>query len=424
MFIFSYFLHYLTTRVFKPSQSYLCYNTKMALLCVQNLTISGETMRKEWLIKLFLLINRFFFKLFSILPTRKKIIFLCDFGDNAHYTIKALNELGSTNIIVLKTARCREDFSNLRTLDILDFNVKNSFQYIKGIYHISTGTKIIVDNYFPILSVLPKKIECIQIWHAAGAIKKFALSDPSISYRPAPAVQRFRDVYDRMDKIVIGSEQMSKIFRLAFHKSTKAFIKTGVPRTDFFFDEQQISLAKSKLQEQYPEIIGKKVVLYAPTFRDFELTEQQIPINFTRIINELGEDYIFLIKLHPSVAKSLKKITHERIIVLENRVAINEVLTVTDYLISDYSSIPFEFAFFKKPQIFYPYDLDHYQMSRGFWSDYKTLVPGPIVDSDDELLHALLHVEFDEKIIEDYSKEWNMYSKGESSIQLAKYLLQ
>lgn len=381
-------------------------------------------MRKEWLIKLFLLINRFFFSWFSILPTRKKIIFLCDFGDNAHYTIKALNELNFTNIVVLKTARCREDFSDLETLDVIDFNIKNSFQYIRGISHISTGTKLLVDNYFPILSVLPKKIECIQIWHAAGAIKKFALSDPSISYRPAPAVQRFRDVYNRMDKIVVGSEQMSKIFRLAFHKPASSFIKTGIPRTDFFFDEQRIINTRKSLYEKYPDITGKKVVLYAPTFRDFELTEQQIPINFTRIINELGENYIFLIKLHPSVVKSLHQITHERIVVLENNVAINELLTVTDFLVSDYSSIPFEFAFFKKPQIFYPYDLDHYQMSRGFWSDYKTLVPGPVVDSDDELLHALLHVEFDEKIVEDYSNEWNIYSKGNSSKQLAQYLLQ
>lgn len=380
-------------------------------------------MTKEWLIKLFLFINGFFLKLFALWPTRKKIVFLCDFGDNAHYTIKALNELGFHNIIVLKTAKCREDFSDVKITECIDFNTKNGYPYIKGLYHIATSTKLLVDNYFPLLSVLPKKIVCIQLWHAAGAIKKFALSDPSISYRPASAVQRFRNAYERIDKIVVGSEQMSKIFRLAFHKSANAFIKTGIPRTDFYFNEEIISASREKMLTHYPIINGKKVILYAPTFRDFELQEQQIPINFTRIIRELGEEYVILVKLHPAVAHSLKNTNHERILILDNTSAISELLTVTDYLISDYSSIPFEFAFFNKPQIFYPYDLDNYRMSRGFWSDYKMLVPGPVVDSDDELLHALQHVDFDEKLIEDYSKEWNTYSKGNSSMKLAEYLL-
>ncbi|MBQ0140051.1 MAG: CDP-glycerol glycerophosphotransferase family protein [Kurthia sp.] len=380
-------------------------------------------MRKEWLIKLFLLINKLFFGLFSIFPTRDKITFLCDFGDNASYTIQALNNKGYTNIVVLTTNKCRTDFSQHTLLEQVPFEVKNGFKYIKGMYHLATSKTLLVDNYFPILSVLPARIECIQLWHAAGAIKKFALSDPSISYRSPAAVQRFRNVYARMDKIVVGSEQMSKIFRLAFHKAPNAFLRTGIPRTDFYFDEERIAETKKNITEQHPEIAGKKVVLYAPTFRDLELQNQSIPINFNRIINELGEAYILLIKLHPAVAHSLKNIHHERILVLDNSHAIDELLTVTDYLISDYSSIPFEFAFFEKPQIFYPYDIEQYRMSRGFWSDYKELVPGPVVESDDELIHAILHVAFDSRLLEDYSKQWNTFSKGHSSSTLADYLI-
>lgn len=380
-------------------------------------------MRKEWLIKLFLLINKIFFGLFSVLPSRDKITFLCDFGDNAHYTIRALNDKGYSKVVVLTTTKCREDFSQLTLIEQLPFEVKNSVKYIKGIYHLATSKTVLVDNYFPILSVLPAKVECIQLWHAAGAIKKFALSDPSISYRTATAVQRFRQVYSRMDKIVVGSEQMSKIFRLAFHKAPNAFLRTGIPRTDFYFDEPLIAATKLQITAQYPIIAQKKVVLYAPTFRDLELQNQQIPINFQRIITELGEDYVLLIKLHPAVAQTLKNIEHERILILDNSHAIDALLTVTDYLISDYSSIPFEFAFFEKPQIFYPYDIEQYRMSRGFWSDYKELVPGPVVESDDELIHAILHVEFDSRLLEDYSKQWNTFSKGHSSQTLAKYLI-
>lgn len=380
-------------------------------------------MRKEWLIKLFLLINKLFLGLFSVFPARNKITFLCDFGDNASYTIQALNTKGYTKIVVLTTNKCREDFSHLTIIEQIPFELKSGLKYIKGMYHLATSKTLLVDNYFPILSVLPARIECIQLWHAAGAIKKFALSDPSISYRSPAAVQRFRQVYARMDKIVVGSEKMSKIFRLAFHKAPNAFLRTGIPRTDFYFDEERINATKKHITQQHPEIAGKKVILYAPTFRDLELKNQLIPINFNRIIDELGDDYFLLIKLHPAVAHTLKNIHHERILVLDNSHAIDELLTVTDYLISDYSSIPFEFAFFEKPQIFYPYDIEQYRMSRGFWSDYKELVPGPVVESDDELLHAILHVEFDSRLLEDYSRQWNTFSKGHSSSNLADYLI-
>lgn len=380
-------------------------------------------MRKEWLIQLFLMINKSLFGLFSIFPSRKKVVFLCDFGDNANHTIKSLLHKDSHKIVVLKTAKCTEDFSQLKGIVTLNFEFKHLFDYIKGIYHIATSKKLLIDNYVPILTAIPKHIECIQLWHAAGAIKKFALSDPSISYRSPKAVQRFREVYDRMDKIVVGSEQMSKIFRLALHKEPDAFLRTGIPRTDFYFDEPAMMQARRELVKVYPQIVTKKVLLYAPTFRDFELQSQAIPINFSRIMDELGDDYLLLVKLHPAVKQSMQSLSHERIIVLDNHVPIHKLLTVTEFLISDYSSIPFEFAFFNKPQIFYPYDLDQYRMSRGFWSEYATMVPGPVVDSDDELIHTILHMDFDARVIEDYSAQWNTFSKGNSADQLAEYIV-
>lgn len=380
-------------------------------------------MTKELLIQLFLLINKFFFALFSIFPTRKKMVFLCDFGDNAAYTIQALNEQGYSDIIVLKTSRCNENFSKLNVKKIILFEMKDLRQYISGLYHISTCKTLLIDNYVPLLHVLPKHIECIQLWHAAGAIKKFALSDPSIAYRTPAAVRRFRKVYKRMDKVVVGSEQMAKIFRLAFHKDPDAFLRTGIPRTDFYFDESRVTEVRTRLFEKYPILREKKVLLYAPTFRDLELTTQQIPIHFTKLMQDVGDEYVLIIKLHPAVQHTVENLVNPQIIVLDNQVPIHEVLTVTDCLISDYSSIPFEYAFFNKPQIFYPYDLDQYRMSRGFWSDYPTMVPGPVVDSDEELVHAILHLDFDATVMQDYSSHWNTYSTGQSSKNLAEYLL-
>lgn len=380
-------------------------------------------MKKEWLIQLFLLINKLLFSLLSIFPTRKKMVFLCDFGDNAYYTIQALNEKGYSDIIVLKTSRCNENFEKLHVKKVISFEMKDLRRYIVGLYHIATCKTLLIDNYVPLLSVLPKHITCIQLWHASGAIKKFALSDPSIAYRTPAAVKRFHKVYKRMDKVVVGSEQMAKIFRLAFHKDPDAFLRTGIPRTDFYFDEKTVVATREQLFTQYPLLRKKKVLLYAPTFRDFELKTQQIPIHFTKLMQSIGEDYVLIIKLHPAVQDTVKDLVNPQILVLDNQVPIHEVLTVTDCLISDYSSIPFEYAFFNKPQIFYPYDLDQYRMSRGFWSDYQTMVPGPVVDSDEELVHAILHADFNSTVVSEYSSHWNTYSTGHSSKNLAEYLL-
>lgn len=382
-------------------------------------------MRKEWIITLFLIVNKIFFNTFKLSKKTNNIVFLCDFGDNAEYVTKELGRRGYKDVVVLKTGKCKTSFKDAGVREIVSFKPTKPFEYLRGLKRLATARTVLIDNYAAILSVchFNDEVEVIQLWHAAGAVKKFGMADPSLTYRTPRAIKRIAKVYEEMDKIVVGSPFMAQIFARAFQKESNAFLHTGIPRTDFFFDEKAKNEAMDKVYDTYPELRGKKVVLYAPTFRDNELSQQQIPLDFVNIASQLGDDYRFVIKLHPAVVHDLNAFRHPYIINVANKLSVNDLLLVTDYLVSDYSSIPYEFALLGKPQIFYPYDLEQYQMSRGFWDSYDQVVPGPVVDSDEELVHTLMHMDFDLPQVEQFAAKWNCYSDGHTAQKLVDYLL-
>ena len=133
---------------------------------------------------------------------------------------------------------------------------------------------------------------------------------------------------------------------------------------------------------------------------------------------ELKSDYILLLRLHPAVKIELDNKYPDFVIDVSSYQNLNDLLVVTDLLITDYSSIPFEFALLNKPMIFFAYDLDEYAHSRGFWEDYQELVPGPIVTDTDSLINCIEESHFDLNRVKSFADQWNQYSKGYSSERL------
>src|SRR5690606_35874298 len=122
---------------------------------------------------------------------------------------------------------------------------------------------------------------------AAGAVKQFGLKDPSNANRTPKAIARFQQVYNRFNHVVVGSEKMAEIFQQSFGLQADRMLRTGIPRTDFFFDEKTIAETRELLQRNYPIINKKKVILYAPTFRDHELHVGKIALDVTKMYEAL-----------------------------------------------------------------------------------------------------------------------------------------
>ena len=205
---------------------------------------------------------------------------------------------------------------------------------------------------------------------------------------------------------------MIPVFKKAFNLKDDQFLKTGIPRTDFFYDEAAKSVAIKAVYAAYPEIESKKVILYAPTFRRDELEGQEIGLEIEKMTAALGPEFMLLIRMHPAVKMNYVGTELAGVLDVSAYPNVNHLLLVTDYLLSDYSSMPYEFALLNRPQIFFPYDLEEYEKESGFWSSYEDVVPGPIVQSTDEIIELIRKDDFNLEEIAAFSSRWNRYSWG------------
>ena len=357
---------------------------------------------------------------------QNKYVFVSSFGDNIDYVVREVLRSTQSDVVILHSRNSNYSFDhlNLATQKIISFDRLNAINYFKTLYHLATAKQVFVDNYFAFLSVMNFKpgVECIQLWHAAGAVKKFGMEDPTFYDRTQSAQKRFQKVYARFDKVVVGSDSMIPIFKKAFNLKDEQFLKTGIPRTDFFFDEVAKADIINTVYRLILRLISKKVILYAPTFRRGELDGQEIGLEIEKLTSSLGRDYMVLIRMHPAVNMNYLNTQLSGVLDVSDYPNVNHLLLVTDYLISDYSSIPYEFALLNRPQLFYPYDLDDYAKESGFWSAYEEVVPGPIVQSTDEIIELISRDDFDLEKISAFSNEWNRYSNGNASSALVDYL--
>ncbi|MUK87365.1 CDP-glycerol glycerophosphotransferase family protein [Ornithinibacillus sp. L9] len=375
-------------------------------------------MAREFAISIYLVLFQLFFTIFKLFPQKKKTVCVASFGDNIYFTTRSLREISDQEIIILQDKSCSYPFDP-SIAEVIPFHFRYPFSFLRSIYHLATASTILVDNYYGFLAVTNFKEEttCIQLWHASGAIKHFGLTDPSIKNRSKRAHERFQKVYDQFDYITVGSEKMASVFRSNFNVQNERIIRTGIPRTDVFYNLEHTIKGNS-----IPTIKDKKVILYAPTFRDCQLKNYQLNLDIEQLYKELSDEYVLFIKVHPAVSYTLDTKYEDFVYDLTNYFDINHILLKTDLLITDYSSIPFEYALLKKPMIFYAYDMEEYSKKSGLIQNYQTEMPGPVVFSTADIIEKIKSQTYDLTKVEAFGLQWNEYSRGYSSMNVAKFI--
>lgn len=379
------------------------------------------TMTKEIVIAIYLGIVGFIFNTCKIFKLKDKTVFLASFGDNIQDVIEETLSATGTKAVVLKEPGCTFDFRHVADDNIIHFTPMNVIGFIRGVYHLATSRVVFVDNYHVILAACSFKKEtlCVQLWHANGAVKLFGRRDKSIISRPESAHRRFQKVYSNFHKIVVSSDHMAEIFKEAFGKDSDSILKTGMPRTDFFFDRRQLDEGERSIAERLPQTAGKTVIMYAPTYRNGGLSINTMELDLKMMGRELGDEYHLLLRAHPAVSFDGDPKT-AFVTDVSKGYGIEELLAATDILVTDYSSIPFEFSLLDRPMIFYPYDLEEYQNDPGIWFDYCKCVPGNIVMSSQELIEVINDEDFHIGNIGAFNHEWNEYADGSSTERLIK----
>lgn len=278
---------------------------------------------------------------------------------------------------------------------------------------LATAKYVFVDDASLILSSIPLRKETIAInlWHACGAFKKFGRSTAELKFGSSAATLDKYPNYENLTHVTVSSPEVIWAYEEAMHLPKGIVKATGVSRTDFFYDSEFVESRRQKLYEIMPEAKDKKVILYAPTFRGHVATAKSPDkIDFERFYQELGDEYVIVCKHHPFVKKppvipeELQHFARD----LTKDLSIEDLLCSADICISDYSSLVFEYSLFEKPMIFYAYDYDNYCDWRGFYYDYSEFTPGPVVQTEDELLDSIKNIDtqFDKQRVIDFKEKF------------------
>jgi len=382
---------------------------------------------RDIIITIYLFVFGVFFRLFKLLSLRNKIVIVVSFLENPLFIYNELQSRENIPEIVFLTHK--KHFTTLKSRNNSTFIIenKNLLHFFIGIYHLATAKEIVVDNYFGFLSATPfkKQARVTQIWHSVGAIKQFGAMDPTNSNRSKRAKKRFYKVYKSFDYVLTGSKMMGEIFKKAFLINDSQLLPFGVPRTDFFFDIESHKDIKKNLYKNYPNFRDKKIILFAPTFRRYETVSDGLNLDISKLYEPLSKDYILLVKLHPSIAGDIKidEAFSDFVYNLSSYPNINDLMLITDILVTDYSSLPMEFIFFQKPMIFYADDVQEYMNDNGLWEDYASSVPGGLATNETELIQAIIELEKSDNKLKSYYEKWVTYCDGSSSIRFVDFLL-
>lgn len=356
-----------------------------------------------------------------LFPMQQKVVFLISFEENPAAIIKQMElDKFTPNTIIFYDPRI--NVTNI-SRDFLKLKPKNIAQFIPLMFHLNTAKVVVTDNYFVELAGAKwrKGASCIQIWHANGALKKFGWEDKAAQKRTTADKKRFQAVYQRFTNVVVGSDEMVLIFQKSFLLDEKQLLKIGVPRTDYFFDKEKLK-ANYDWTFQSLNLSNRKQLLYAPTFRDDELQNTSLHLDIAEMERALGEEYQLILKLHPSISNDLEKLDSDFVVYVDKETPIETVLPVVDILITDYSSIPFEFALLEKPMIFYTYDLQAYDKARGLSDGFLETIPGNCVFTTVELIEEIKKASFDLEKVRQFALKWNKYSDGSSSERFVSLL--
>lgn len=262
---------------------------------------------------------------------------------------------------------------------------------------------ILVDDYMELLFKMPRRegTTLIQLWHACGAFKTFGCS--RMGKRGGQTLKSPN--HRTYDYATVSSQEIAKFYAEGFGLSPEKVVATGIPRTDIFFDEEYKEKVQEEFYQNYPKLKDKKIILFAPTFRGNGKNSGYYPVELfdvNKLYEQLGGEYAILIKHHPFVLNrnAIKKEYEDYIIDLSMNSELNDLLFITDVLITDYSSVVFEASLLKIPMLFYVFDLEQYIATRGFYYEFETFVPGKIASHFDEIAEAVLKDDLEQEKIE------------------------
>jgi CDP-ribitol ribitolphosphotransferase len=303
---------------------------------------------------------------------------------------------GNLRFIHDAMSRMRPNRRFVLLLERYDYGLLGKIAYLlrltRGAFHLATARLFVVDNaYFPVhVARHRRETTVVQVWHAAGALKRFGADEP-----PGSREVEREFLHRNYDWVVVGSQSAVEPYASALRTPPDRVVPLGVARTDFFFDEPAMAAARERIYERHPQLRDRKVVLYAPTFRGYGADKRPAQLLDGRALREaLPERFALVHKVHPVFrADDVDREGYD--VVMSADIDLNDAFCVADVFVTDYSSSVFEWALLRKPLVLLVNDLEAYEAAPGFYLDFRTEMIGEQCSTTEEVASVISAGEFD-----------------------------
>lgn len=293
---------------------------------------------------------------------------------------------------------------------------------LRSMYHLATGRVCVLDAYWPAISILKHKdsLKVIQMWHAIGKIKQSGYQTLGKDGGRSEKIAKLMKMHRGYDFVIAGAEAWNPFYKKSFGIDGKELRNFGLPRIDYLIESKKEN--QNRIYEAYPEFRGKKILLYAPTFR------RNIQLKWESLYEELfqgegGEDYILVIKGHPNQKIN---ITDEMAMVgvktCPDFKAV-ELLSVSDYLITDYSAIALEGAILRVPTLYFLYDYREYREKNGMNIDLYKEMPDCVFNNGKDLVNVIKSGEYNHEALNNYVERFLPKDLGHSTEKITDLIL-
>jgi len=277
-------------------------------------------------------------------------------------------------------------------------------------YYFATSKYWVSNMRQPLFLLKRDETVFLETWHGTP-LKKLVFDMKEVHSANPKYKQNFYYQSRAWDYLLSPNAYSSEIFRRAF-KFDKTLLEYGYPRNDILYAPDKEERAR-KIKQALGIPLDKKVILYAPTWRDDQYYKPgkykfDLCLDLDLMKEKLSDEYIVLLRLHYFIADHIDVSKYDGFAFnLSKYDDIADLYLISDILITDYSSVFFDFANLKRPILFYTYDLEKYRDTlKGFYLDIEKEAPGPLLMTSEEVVNAILHID---EIKEEFSEIYDEF---------------
>ncbi|WP_026832075.1 CDP-glycerol glycerophosphotransferase family protein [Exiguobacterium undae] len=343
------------------------------------------------------------YRLFQKLPVQKNLVLFESFlGRGYSDNPKALYQMLKRQRpeLTLVWIFAKEPTADVKAV-CPNWVLRNSPKYY---YYMARAQYWIFNTRQPLSLKKRRATTYLQTWHGTP-LKRLGLDMEEVHMAGTTTEQYKKNFYQQAqewDYLLSPNTYSSAIFKRAFGFSG-TLLESGYPRNDLLYApdrNQQAETIKQKLDVSS----NKKVILYAPTWRDDEFVTKgqyrfNLQLDLQQMQERLGQDYIVLLRMHYLIAEHLDLDAYAGFAYdVSSYGDIAELYLISDLLITDYSSVFFDFAHLNRPMLFFTYDLEKYaSVLRGFYFDFEAVVPGPLLKESNQVIDYIEDIETQSK---------------------------